>query len=263
MACETVVHGHCTWRGENFLKGLGEEVAKRYVPVVVKTTWHNGSVGKHSYLVTKGIAESLIGGIFIALTVGPLEHVIKFKVYVRCKTPAVVTLGPRTREIFFQQNNETLIGAVVTALVPQAQYYYYTTRGRLTGKLHYIAYIILNIVEPVALVGMHGNLHLMGHGVNDSPGLVEQCAVGGEHGNKTLCARRNDILWQVSMQQRFAHEVKIEELDLPLQAVGEKVEFCRQKGVFVSFGLWTEETIEIAYVGYLKIAACYHGTPLH
>ena len=110
---------------------------------------------------------------------------------------------------------------------------------------------------------MQGNLHLVGLGVNHSAGMLQQCAVGGYYRNESLLAGFCNELRQMPVQQRFAHEVKIEELDLPLQAVGEQIEFGGSKGMFCPFGLWAKKAIEIAYVGYLKIAACYHGTPLH
>jgi hypothetical protein len=63
----------------------------------------------------------------------------------------------------------------------------------------------------------------------------------------------------MGMKQRFAHKMKIKELDFAAQTVGEPVELTDRKGALCPCRLGTEKAIEITYVGYFEIAPCYHG----
>ena len=62
----------------------------------------------------------------------------------------------------------------------------------------------------------------------------------------------------MGMQQRLAHEMKIEELYTAAQAVGKEIELHRSESALCTLCLGTEEAIEIAYVGYFKVAARNH-----
>ena len=96
---ETVVHSHCTRRSKNLLERLFKQVSESNIAVMVQTARHHPAVGKHTYLVAQSITERLFGGILIALAVGPLEHIVKFKIDIFSKPPAVVSLAPWTRDI--------------------------------------------------------------------------------------------------------------------------------------------------------------------
>ena len=194
MTCKTVVHSPCTRRSKNLFKRLFKEITESNIPIVVKTTGHNRSVGKHTYLIAQGMAKRLIYTVLFALAVGPLEHVVKFKIYVLSQAPTIVSFGPRTRDILRKKIEQALVSTVITASVPKTQYNDYSMRSSLARKLHYARYILLKIIETITLMGMKRNLHLVRQGINQLPGFVKQCAVGGEHRNKALITRLNNEL---------------------------------------------------------------------
>ena len=52
------------------------------------------------------------------------------------------------------------------------------------------------------------------------------------------------------MKHWFTHQVKIQELDLPLEAIGEKVKLLDSHLAFLTFVLRAEDAVQIADVGY-------------
>ena len=61
------------------------------------------------------------------------------------------------------------------------------------------------------------------------------------------------------MQERLAHQVEIEELDLPTEFIGQLFEFLHGKTMLRSIRFGTEQAIEVADIGYFKIATGYHS----
>lgn len=60
------------------------------------------------------------------------------------------------------------------------------------------------------------------------------------------------------VEQWLAHEMEIEETDLPLDFVCEKVEFFCAQLPFASSMFRTEVAVEVASVCYFYVAAIYH-----
>ena len=60
------------------------------------------------------------------------------------------------------------------------------------------------------------------------------------------------------MQERFAHEMKIQELDLFLKPIGQQIEFFQGQSMLGSIRLWTELAIKVAYIRYFKVTSGYH-----
>ena len=54
---ETFYHGLGSWRGENLLERLVEEVAQHDIAVMVEAAGHEASVCQHTYLFDQSLAE--------------------------------------------------------------------------------------------------------------------------------------------------------------------------------------------------------------
>ena len=63
----------------------------------------------------------------------------------------------------------------------------------------------------------------------------------------------------MSMQERLAHEVEIEEFHFPTQALGEFVEFIGRKSAFFPRRLGTETAVKVTDICYFEVTAGYHG----
>ena len=87
---------------------------------------------------------------------------------------------------------------------------------------------------------------------------MEQGAVASEYRLESLFSCRGDKLGQEWVEQWLAHEMEIEETDLPLDFVCEKVEFFCAQLPFASSMFRTEVAVEVASVCYFYVAAIYH-----
>ena len=235
-----------------------KEIAQRDIPIVVETAWHHCAVGKHAYLVAQGITESLFTDTLFTLAVRPLEHAVILKIYVIGHAPTVVTLNPRTRHMLFKQFYKPGVCCIITALVPQTQHDYRSARSSLLCKTHDTIDILREVLLSVSLMRMERYLHLMRKRPDYILCLVKQSTVSGEHRYETFFTRGDNELWQMSMQQRFTHQVEIEELDLTTQTVGKAIELLRCETALGTHSLWTEYAVKVTDVRYLKIATGNH-----
>ena len=102
------------------------------------------------------------------------------------------------------------------------------------------------------------NLDFVWQGIKNVGALREQSAVGCEYRDEAFEPCHTDELRQMGMQKRLAHKVEIQELHLACKPVGERVEFVQSHCVLRARRLGAKHTVEIAYVGYLKIASGNH-----
>ena len=70
--------------------------------------------------------------------------------------------------------------------------------------------------------------------------------------------RHFDKIRQQGMKERFSHQMKIQKLDLVLKLVGESVKFIQGQTMLGSVRLRAELAIEVADIGYFKIASGNH-----
>ena len=226
---------------------------------MIETARHNRSIGKHTYLVAQGITESLFTDTLFTLAVRPLEHAVILKIYVIGHTPTVVTLNPRTRHMLFKQFYKPSVCSIVTALIPQTQHDYRSPRSSLLGKTHDTIDILCEVLLSVALMRVERYLHLMRNRFDYILRLVEQSTVRREHRNKIFFTSSDNELRQMSMQQRFTHQMKIEEFDLTTQTVGKAIELLRCETTLGTHSLWTEYAVKVTDIRYLKIATGDHS----
>ena len=64
------------------------------------------------------------------------------------------------------------------------------------------------------------------------------------------------------MKKRFTHEVKIKELNLTLEFIGERMEFFKRQLMSLTSGFRTKHTIKVASVGYFKVTTCNHESEM-
>jgi hypothetical protein len=62
----------------------------------------------------------------------------------------------------------------------------------------------------------------------------------------------------MGMKEWLSHKMEIEEFDLTTKTVGQEIVFLQRERTLWSLCLGTEQTIEITYIGYFKVTACYH-----
>ena len=62
----------------------------------------------------------------------------------------------------------------------------------------------------------------------------------------------------MAVQQRLAHEMKIEEFYLATQFVGKQIKLRRRQTTLLPRRLGAKKTIEVTYIGNFKITACNH-----
>ena len=225
---------------------------------MVKTARHNGAVDKHAYLVAQSITEHLLHGMGVMLKVGPLEHVVVLKKQVVRKLPAVMALHPRTRLMLSHEPQDGLVHKVVATLVPEAQHHNAATAGSLLGKGHHLVYILPEIGFAVALMRVERDLQLVRQRFEHVSTLRHQRAVGRDYRHEAFLTRHQHKLWQQRMKERFAHEMKIKKLHLAHKTGGQGVKLFHGHRVLGPRGLWTKHTVEVAHIGYLKIASGYH-----
>lgn len=87
---------------------------------------------------------------------------------------------------------------------------------------------------------------------------MQEGAVGGKHGLESTFSCHSDELGQERVEQRFSHEMEVEETCLSLQLTGEQVEFLCRELSLLPVVLGTEVAAQIARVGYFYITAVYH-----
>jgi hypothetical protein len=61
------------------------------------------------------------------------------------------------------------------------------------------------------------------------------------------------------VQEGLSHQMKIKELDLSTEFIGQLFEFFQRKTMLGSIRFRTEQAIQIADIGYFKIAAGNHN----
>lgn len=84
---------------------------------------------------------------------------------------------------------------------------------------------------------------------------VKQGAVGCEHRTEAFLSRHGDEIRQQRVQQRFAHEVKVQEYHLPTDSFREQVKLF-QRQLSLRPGMFRAEVaVEVADVRYLYVAA--------
>ena len=106
---------------------------------------------------------------------------------------------------------------------------------------------------------MEGELYLVGQGVEEFHGMVQEGSIRGKHRLESFLPSRSDELRQQGMEQWFAHQMKIEETDLSTDLVGEQVEFlCTQLSLFPGV-LGTEVTVEITGVCDFYVTTINHS----
>jgi len=108
-------------------------------------------------------------------------------------------------------------------------------------------------------VGVQGYLDFMRTGFDYAYRSRQKSTIGGEHGHELLATGYPNELRQMGMQEGLAHQVEIKELDLSTKLVGQEVELLHGKTTLRSIRLGTEQAIEVANVGYFKIAPGYHS----
>ncbi len=216
MAGKAVVQGTRTWRSEYFVKRLFKEVAEYYIAVMIKTARHYTAIDKHTNLITQGIAESLLITVFGTTAVGPLEHASIFNIDIICYPPTIVTFVPRSWNMPGYKIKNTPVLLVVPSLIPQTQNHYDTLFGSLTGKRHHLTDILLIALLGITFVGMERHLHLVWQGIDNPLCLGQQSPVSGYYRHKALFSCHCYELRKMRMQQRLTHQMKIEELHLPL-----------------------------------------------
>ena len=86
----------------------------------------------------------------------------------------------------------------------------------------------------------------------------QQRAIGRKYWNKTFLESYIYKGGEKLMQHRFAHQVKVQKLDLPPQPVGQKVELVERHLTLRTGVLRTEDTAEVADIGYFQIGAIDH-----
>ena len=114
------------------------------------------------------------------------------------------------------------------------------------------------MVLGIAFVGMQGNLDFMRKGFNHALGFRQKGAIGGEHGHKVFPTGHPNDFRQMGMQEGLSHQVKIKELDLSTKFISQRLELFQGKTMLGSIRLGTEQAIQIADIGYFKLAAGNH-----
>ena len=98
----------------------------------------------------------------------------------------------------------------------------------------------------------------MGQGFEQRQASMEQGAIGCEHGFEPLLVGRSNELRQERMEQRFAHQVEIEEAHLTPHPICEQIEFPGTQLPFPAMMLGAEIAIQIAGICYFDVTAVYH-----
>ena len=110
----------------------------------------------------------------------------------------------------------------------------------------------------IAFVGVQGDLNLVRMGADNLLPSGKQGAIGGEHGHEILLTGQPDELGQMGMQEGLSHQMEVQELDLSAELVGQEVELLQGKAMLGPIRLGTELAIEVAHIGYFKIASGNH-----
>ena len=88
---------------------------------------------------------------------------------------------------------------------------------------------------------------------------MQEGSIRGKHRLESFLACRCDKLWQQGMKQGLAHQMEVEETNLPADLVGEQVEFlCTQLSLFPGV-LGTEVTVEITGVCDFYVTTINHS----
>ena len=166
---------------------------------------------------------------------------------------------PRKGIILGYQLVNEIIGAIISALIPQTKDDENTLRCSLPSKGHHFTDILFGVLPAIAFLRMEGNLYLVGTGIDDLLPFRQECAIGSQHGYKSFLTGHLDKVRQQRMKERLTHQMKIQKLYLVLKPAGESIKFIQGQTMLGSVRLQTELAIEVADVGYFKIAAGYHN----
>ena len=229
---------------------------------MVQAAGHDGSVDEDSNLIAQRIAEHFLLVIHLMLQVGPLKHIVVLKEQIVREFPSVVSLRPGTRLMLGNKIQNGLVLAVMSALVPKAQHDDAATAGCLHSERHHLADVLSEVCLAVALMRMERNLHLVRQLLQHIGATGEQRAVGGKHWREALLTRHPHELRQLGMEERLAHKMKIEEAYLTLKSRGQHIKLLQSQRMLRPIGLRTKYTIEVAYIGYFKIASGYHAVKI-
>jgi hypothetical protein len=95
----------------------------------------------------------------------------------------------------------------------------------------------------------------MGTGFYHTLGFRKKSTIGGKHRHKILLTGYLNKFRQMGMQERFAHQMEIEKLDMPFQPVCQQVKFVLRKRPLRAFCLWAELAVQVADIGDLKVTS--------
>ena len=226
---------------------------------MVQTAGDNRAVHEHTYLVAQGVTEYLLGFNGLALLVRPLEYVVILQIYAVRHLPPVVAFRPWTGHILRSQLQKTFVGRIISTLIPKAQDNYHPKACRLLRECHYLTHVFLGGILAVTFVRVQGYLHLVGQGLKQGiTGLVQKSSVCCQDRNKALLLCHRDKLRQMTVKQRFAHQVKVQELYPANKPVCKQIKLFHRHDPPLPLRLGAEEAIKIAHVGYFKVTTGYH-----
>ena len=175
------------------------------------------------------------------------------------KSEPVRAFLPWLGYVFLDESHHFLVFLVPSALVPEAQYHTGAFGGGLGGEGHHLIHIAGELSLCIAFVGMEGELYLVGEGVEEFHGTVQEGSIRGKHRLESFLACRCDKLWQQGMEQGLTHQMEIKETDLSTDLVGEQVEFlCTQLSLFPGV-LGTEVTVEITGICDFYVTTINHS----
>jgi hypothetical protein len=161
-----------------------------------------------------------------------------------------MTLCPWAGTITSQHIENVLIGTIVSTLVPKAEHDKNTFRGGFESEVHHSFQIGFGMFLGITFMRMQGDLDFMGTGFYHTLGFGQKGAIGGKDGYKILPTGYLNEFWQMRMQERLAHQVEVQELDLSTELVGQRVELLHRKTTLGSVRLGTEQAIEVTDIGY-------------
>ena len=114
------------------------------------------------------------------------------------------------------------------------------------------------MVLRVPLMRVQGDLDFMRQGFNHLIRFGQQGAVRGKHWHKALATGHPDKFGQMGMQEWLSHQMEIEELHLPYELAGERVELLRRKEMLGPVRLGAKHAIQVAHIRYFKITSGNH-----
>ena len=185
---------------------------------MVETAGHDRSVDEHADLVAQAVAEAALPPVG-RVKIRPVELVVLREKDPLGELDAAGALLPGAGEVRFQQAEDLTVEALAAAAVPKPQFADLACGGGPRGEGGTSVYIIFNRPALVRFEGLQREIDLIqgGRGEKIFLPFCKQGAVCREDDAKALLMRDRKEASQRRVQQRLAHQMKIEILRLSPQ----------------------------------------------